>query len=165
MEKTRLENKCNPPPLYFVLCRLAVSRYTKPTINLPWIVINYIITRILMGPGNWSMICRHMTHTHGTETKPIVSHSQKSGVQWSIICKFACTNKSTIGLNERSKPIPCTRCLKRKVIHLWQLRSFSIQFFLLLSRFNIQASTQPIVYTSLSDKKGSIHHGHGENAS
>ena len=27
------------PPLYFVLCRWAESRYTKPTLNLPWMVI------------------------------------------------------------------------------------------------------------------------------
>ena len=28
-------------PLYFVLCRQAGSRYTKPTMNLPWMVITY----------------------------------------------------------------------------------------------------------------------------
>ena len=27
------------PPFYFVLCRQAVSRYNKPTINLPWLII------------------------------------------------------------------------------------------------------------------------------
>ena len=27
------------PPIYFVLCRQAVSKYTKPTMNLPWMTI------------------------------------------------------------------------------------------------------------------------------
>ena len=51
---TSQENKCNhhpppppPPQLYFVLCCRAVSRYTKHTINLPWMVINYKTIRIL----------------------------------------------------------------------------------------------------------------------
>ena len=40
------------PPLYFVLCHRAISRFTEPTINLPWMVIklqNYknIITRAI----------------------------------------------------------------------------------------------------------------------
>ena len=32
------KNKCNRP-LYFMLCRHAISRFTEPTINLPYMVI------------------------------------------------------------------------------------------------------------------------------
>ena len=32
----------------------------------------------------------HVLDMHGTGTKHIVRHSQKSGVQWSVISKFTC---------------------------------------------------------------------------
>ena len=32
----------------------------------------------------------HILDIHGTGTKHIISHSQKSGLQWSVISKFAC---------------------------------------------------------------------------
>ena len=45
------------PPLYFVLCRRAVSRYTKPTVNLPWMVIKLQTTRILIPQKYIITIC------------------------------------------------------------------------------------------------------------
>ena len=36
---------------------------------------------------------RHILEMHGTGTKHIVRHRQKSVVQWSIISKFACIKK------------------------------------------------------------------------
>ena len=50
----------------------------------------------LMGPGKLVCHMQSLSHTydildmHGTGTKHIVCHSQKSGVQWSVICKFNC---------------------------------------------------------------------------
>ena len=37
IDPTRKQNVI--PQLYFVLCRRTVSRYSKPTINLPWMII------------------------------------------------------------------------------------------------------------------------------
>ena len=40
----------------------------------------------------------HVVNMHGTGTKHIVRHSQKSVVQWSVISKFTCTHISTINM-------------------------------------------------------------------
>ena len=34
----------------------------------------------------------HVVNMHGTGTKHIVRHSQKSVIQWSVISKFTCNN-------------------------------------------------------------------------
>ena len=56
-----------------------------------------------MGPGKLVCHMQNLSYTydaylHGKGTKRIVCHNQKSGVQWSVICKFACLKDFCGGL-------------------------------------------------------------------
>ena len=41
----------------------------------------------------------HVVNMHGTGTKHIVRHSQKSVIQWSVISKFTCITQYTEAVN------------------------------------------------------------------